>query len=125
MAGMAYSLPGDYHAPGASIVKRFPKSWLTTVTVLRGGGRDAKGNPIAPMEIEVSGCLIAPRATTEPVDRSAVASQTAVLYRDPGFEFLPADRIRVPNGARMRGTWSVDGRPGEWPYGSEVWLVMT
>ena len=122
--GMAYSLPGDYHAPGVSLVKRFPRSWLTSVTVLRGGGKDAKGNPIAPMEILVTGCLIAPRATADPVDRADVVSSTAVLYRDPGFTFLPTDRIRVPVDARMAGTWSVDGRPGEWPYGSEVGLVM-
>lgn len=122
--GMAYSLPGDYHAPGMSIVKRFPKSWLTSVTVLRGGGRDAKGNPMPTQEIELTKCIVAPRATVDPVDRSATASTTAVLYRDPGFTFLPADRIRVPTGKRMAGTWSVDGRPAEWPLGSEVELVM-
>lgn len=122
--GMAYSLPGDYHAPGMSIVKRFPKSWLTTVTVLRSGGRDAKGNPLPTHEIEVTKCIIGPRATVDPVDRSAVVGSTAVLYRDPGFTFLPTDRIRVAPGKRMAGTWSVDGRPAEWPLGSEVELVM-
>lgn len=122
--GMAYSLPGDYHVPGLSLSRRFPKSWLTSVTVLRGGGKDAKGNPISPLEITVTGCLIGPRATADPVDRADVVSSTAVLYRDPGFTFLPTDRIRVPLGARMAGTWSVDGRPGEWPYGSEVGLVI-
>jgi hypothetical protein len=122
--GMAYALPGDYHVPGQSLVKRFPKSWLTDVTVLRGGGKDAKGNPIAPLEIPVTGCLIAPRATADPIDRSDVVSSTAVLYRDPGFIFLPTDRIRVPVGSRMGGLWAVDGRPGEWPHGSEVGLVM-
>lgn len=121
--GVAYSFPGDYHAPGKSLVKRFPKSWLTTVTVLRGGGKDPKGNPLPTQEIAVSGCLMAPRATADPVDRSAVVSLTAVLYRDPGFTFMPTDRIRVPNGARMSGLWAVDGRPGEWPHGSEVGLV--
>jgi hypothetical protein len=121
--GIAYSLPGDYHAPGKSLVKRFPKSWLTTVTVLRGGGKDAKGNPLPTQEIVVSGCLLAPRATADPLDRSDVVSSTAVLYRDPGFTFLPKDQIRVPQGSRMAGLWSVDGRPGEWPHGSEVGLV--
>jgi hypothetical protein len=121
--GMAYSLPGDYHAPGMSILTRFPKSWLTSVTVLRGGGKDAKGNPLPTQEIELTKCLVAPRATADPVDRSDVVASTAVLYRGPGFTFLPADRIRVPLGSRMAGMWSVDGRPGEWPYGSEVGLV--
>lgn len=121
--GVAYSFPGDYHAPGKSLVKRFPKSWLTSVTVLRGGGKDAKGNPLPVTEIVVSGCLLAPRATADPLDRSDVVSSTAVLYRDPGFTFMPNDRIRVPVGSRMTGLWSVDGRPGEWPHGSEVGLV--
>jgi hypothetical protein len=122
--GVVYAFP-DYITPGRSLVKRFPKSWLTAVTVLRGGGKDAKGNPIAPVEIPVTGCLIGPRATADPVDRADVVSSTAVLYRDPGFTFLPTDRIRVPEGARMAGTWTVDGRPGEWPHGWEIGLVMT
>ncbi|WP_155854330.1 hypothetical protein [Arthrobacter sp. MA-N2] len=120
---MAFAFP-DYSTPGRSLVKRFPKQWRTDVVVLRGGGRDAKGNPLPSFEIPVTDCIIAPRATAEPLDRSDVVDSKAVLYRDPGFTFLPADRVRVPEGARMAGTWSVEGRPGEWPYGSEVGLVM-
>lgn len=122
--GIVYGWP-DYVLPGRSLVKRFPKSWRVDVTVLRGGGRDAKGNPLPVMEIPVKDCLIGARATADPLDRADVSSSTAVLYRDPGFTFLPSDRIRVPEGARMAGTWSVDGRPGEWPGGWEIALVMT
>ena len=122
MAGLVYGLPGDYHAP-EGFLRRFPKSWLTSVTVLRGGGRDAKGNPLPTQEIEVTGCLLAPRATADPVDRSDVVSGQAVLYRGPGFTFMSTDRVRVPHGVRMAGEWSVEGRPAEWPYGSEVGLV--
>ncbi|MCZ9884148.1 hypothetical protein [Arthrobacter sp. B2a2-09] len=107
------------------IVSMFPKSWRTDVVVLRGGGRDSKGNPLPPQEIPVTDCIIGARATAEPLDQSDVVDSKAVLYRDPGFTFLPADRVRVPEGTRMAGTWSVEGRPGEWPYGSEVWLVMS
>lgn len=114
----------SYELPGKSIVRRFPKEWRTDVTVIRGGGRDAKGNTLPSQEIPLRNCLIGPRATTEPLDRSDVTSATAVLYRDPGFTFLPSDRIRVPEGARMAGLWAVDGRPGEWPQGVEVGLVM-
>ena len=121
--GIIMGLPGDYHAPGMNPLGMFPKSWLVTVTVLRGGGRDAKGNPLPTQEIQVSGCLIGSRATADPVDRSDVVDGKAVLYRGPGFRFLAADRIRVPDGAMMAGEWSVDGRPGEWPFGSEVGLV--
>jgi hypothetical protein len=28
------------------IVRRFPKKWRTDVVVLRGGGRDSKGNGV-------------------------------------------------------------------------------
>jgi len=115
----------SYELPRRSLVRRFPKSWRTDVTVIRGGGRDAKGNPLPSQEIPLRDCLIGARATSDPVDRSDVTSSTAVLYRDPGFTFLPADRIRVPAGARMAGLWSVDGRPAEWPDGWEVGLVAT
>lgn len=115
----------EYAVPGKSVVKRFLKSWRVDVTVIRGGGRDAKGNPLPSQEIPLHNCIIAPRATADPVDRSDVTSSTAVLYRDPGFTFLPSDRIRVPDGARMAGLWAVDGRPGEWPDGWEVGLVAT
>lgn len=106
------------------IVSMFPKAWRTDVVVLRGGGRDSKGNPLPTQELPVTDCIIGPRATAEPLDHSDVVDSKAVLYREPGFTFLPADRIRVPEGARMPGTWSVEGRPGEWPFGSEVGLVM-
>src|SRR5689334_5796644 len=121
--GVVLAYPGDYHAPGASPLKGFPKSWLVDVTVLRGGGRDAKGNPLPVTELSVSGCLIGARSTADPVDRSDVVDGKAVLYRGPGFRFLSTDRIRVPNGALMAGEWSVEGRPAEWPFGSEVGLV--
>lgn len=101
-----------------------PASWRTSVVVLRGGGRDAKGNPLPVQEIAVDDCLMAARATAEPVDRSEAVDSRAVLYHAPedGLVFLAADRIRVPDGARMAGTWTVDGRPGEWPFGWEVGL---
>jgi hypothetical protein len=119
---VAFAYPGDYHAP-KSPLRGIPKSWLVDVTVLRGGGRDAKGNPLPTIELAVTKCLIAPRATADPVDRSDVVDNTAVLYRGPGFTFMSTDRIRVPAGARMAGVWAVEGRPGEWPFGSEVGLV--
>ena len=107
-----------------NVVRRFPRSWLTSVTVIRGGGRDAKGNPLPTTEITRTGVVIAPRATADPVDRSDVTSSTAVLYDGDGsFIYQSTDRIRVPAGARMAGDWSVDGRPSEWPLGTEIGLV--
>ena len=120
---MSFAFVTPQASTGQGIVSRFPKSWRVTVLVFRSGGRDAKGNPKPAEEVTVPDCIIAPRATSDPVDRSDVVDATAVLYRDPGFTFLSTDRIRVPSGARMAGDWSVDGRPGEWPEGVEVGLV--
>ena len=118
--GVAYSLPQP--VPGLGFLSMFPRSWRVTVTVLRNGGRDAKGNPRPTYEIEVPDCIIGPRATADPVDHSDVMDGKAVLYCNPGFTFLSTDRIRVPAGGRKAGEWSVGGRPAEWPYGSEVGL---
>lgn len=92
------------------------------MVVLRSGGRDVKGNPLPDVEIPKDNCLIAPRSTVDPVDRSDVVVANPALYRDfePGFMFLSTDRIRVPDGARMAGDWEVDGLPSEWPMGVEV-----
>lgn len=106
-----------------SFLNMFPKSWRVDVIILRGGGKDSKGNPLPVTEIPVDGCLIGPRATSEPLDRSDVTTSTVALYRGPGFTFLAKDRIRIPDGSRMAGTWAVDGRPNEWPFGWEVGLV--
>lgn len=119
--GVAYSLPQPVQ--GLGFHRMFPKSWRVTVTVLRNGGRDAKGNPRPTYEIQVPDCLVGARATADPVDHSDVVDGKAVLYSGPGFTFLSTDRIRIPDGARMAGDWSVEGQPSEWPYGSEVGLV--
>lgn len=104
------------------LVRWFPKSWLVSVVVLRSGGRDAKGNPLPVVEIPLDNCLLGPRSTHDPVDRSDAVSAKPALFRDldPNFTFLSTDRIRVPDGARMAGVWEVDGLPSEWPMGVEV-----
>lgn len=101
------------------IVSSFPKFWRVDVVVLRGGGRDEWGNPLPAQEVPVPDCLVAPRATTEPVDRSDLTSSKSVLYRDPGFTFYSTDRIRVPDGT----VWQVEGEPQVWPLGVEVPLT--
>lgn len=106
----------------SNIVRSFPADWLTDVVVLRGGGRDAKGNPLPSEEITVRNCLIGPRNTSESGDFSMVVSSEMALYRDPDpeFRFRSTDRIRVPEDARMAGDWAVDGRPMEYPLGVHV-----
>ncbi|QYC54930.1 head-to-tail stopper [Arthrobacter phage Popper] len=97
--------------------------WQVDVVVLRGGGRDTRGNPLPVQEIPRRGVTVCPRSTQDPLDRSDVADSTAVLYdEDTTFHYQPTDRIRVPAGGRMAGDWSVSGLPGEWPMGSEIGL---
>lgn len=106
-----------------NMLASFPRSWRTDVVVLRGGGRDAKGNPLPEVQIPRPGVLMGARSTVEPLERSDVTDNKAVLYDgDTAFTYLSTDRVRVPAGSRMAGEWSVDGRPSEWPYGSEVGL---
>ena len=103
------------------IVSSFPASWRTSVTVLRGGGRDDRGDPLPVTELPVADCLVGPRATSEPIDRADLVSADAVLYRDPDpeFSFLSTDRIRTPDGVE----WSIEGAPKVWPQGVEVPLT--
>lgn len=105
-----------------------PEDWKTDIIVLRGGGRDSRGNPITPEEIPRKKVLIAPRTTDEPQDWSEVTQGTMGLFdqdRGDGFHYKTTDIIRVPEGARMAGDWAIAGRPGEWPLGVEVPLVKT
>lgn len=96
-----------------------PKSWKTDALIIRNGGRDNKGNPKPDTEIPITGFLIAPRATSDPVDQSDVVAATVVGYH-ASFGFQSTDRIRIPAGKRMAGDWSIDGLPKEWPHGSEL-----
>lgn len=100
-----------------------PADWRTDVVRERQGGKDARGNPAPAARETITGCLVAPRGTMDPVDRSDVVDSNAVLYRnDPDPVFRNGDVVVVPAG-RMAGRWLVDGRPGEWPGGLEVGLV--
>lgn len=94
----------------------------TTVVVLRGGGRDHRGNLLPVEEHEVEECLPAPRSTEEPLDRSDLTQAKGVLYRRRhDFTFYSTDQIRVPEGTWLTpGVWAVEGEPSHWPAGWEV-----
>lgn len=104
-------------------VAHFPAEWLTDVTVVRGGGRDSRGNPLPTTELPVTDCLVGARATMDPLSRGDLTTADGILYRDlePGVEFRPTDQVRVPEGAWLAaGVWAVDGEPKRWPLGWEV-----
>lgn len=107
-----------------SPLARINTKWKTDIVLVRSAGRDAKGNPLPETRSPVKACLVAPRATSEPLARGDLVDAAAVLYREEedGLDFLSKDRIEVPEGARMAGVWSVEGRPKLWPFGWEVAL---
>lgn len=107
-----------------SPVHRFPDWMKCDVDVVRGGGTDNRGNPLPSTTIPRKGVMVAPRATSDPVDRSDVTDGRAVLYDgDPHFRYRTSDVISIPDGTLMAGRWKVDGRPGEWVLGGEIGLV--
>lgn len=112
-----------------------PESWKCDVDVVRNGGRDSRGNPLPVQRFTVKRVLVGQSTTLDPVDNSDAPRSRTLLYAEPdaevtqngakveGFRFESTDVIEVPATARMRGKWAVDGDPGEWPYGTELWLV--
>lgn len=104
------------------IVSSLPASWRTSVTVIRGGGRDHMGNPVPASEVVLADCVVGPRSSGEPMVQGDVVASGLSVYRDPdpAFRFLSTDKIVVPEGALNAGTFEVDGRPREFPLGVEV-----
>lgn len=96
--------------------------YRTTVVVLRGGGRDNRGNPLPTEDHVVEECLPARRSTEEPIDRSDLTRAEGVLYRRRlDFDFHSSDRVRIPEGTWLTpGVWAVEGEPSRWPAGWEV-----
>lgn len=103
-----------------SIPAAFPAEWTCDVVRERGGGRNSDGDPRPVTRTPLTRVLLAPRATTDPQDRSDVTTTTAVLYGAPGLDVTSSDVIVVPETHPMRGRWGVDGDPSFWPLGTEV-----
>ena len=96
------------------------KRWTTTVTVIKTGGRDDDGDVLESTSYSQSDCLVALRSTNDPVDRSSVNTAEAILYAPVDADIDSTDRIEVPEGSFLPGTWAVDGHVMHWPFGVEV-----
>jgi hypothetical protein len=86
-----------------------------TVTRLRGSlvenrYGDDEWDWSDPAELDITGCAVAPRDSTEDHDQGRQAVLVGfTVYAPAGTEILPTDRLEV------RGdTWEVDGEPGVW-----------
>lgn len=101
-----------------------PGEWLTEVEQRRGGGRDARGHPKPETHRKVGPVAIGWRSTQDPVDRSDLTSDVAVLLDESGTtDWKPDDRIVIPTDyPGPHGTWQVEGQPKQWPVGWECAL---
>jgi hypothetical protein len=84
-----------------------------TVTFIRAGEptQDDYGNdvPGAPVETDVPGCAVWPRASSEDVQGRLQVTEGLNVVAPYGTDVQPHDR------ARVRGVlYDVDGDPGEW-----------
>lgn len=87
---------------------RFP--YGQTVTVVRGGGVDQYGDPIAGVSFDVELCAVAPRSSSDINDRSRSGVIVGKLVLFPaGTVILPADRFEIGGVA-----WELDGDAGDW-----------
>lgn len=97
--------------------------WKTDVLVKRSGGRDAKGDPIPGTEHTVTDVLVVASESSEPIqDRAEDPSTSAVAYGPVGADVRFTDRIVVPAGHLMAGTYEVVGDPAFYPLGTVVGL---
>lgn len=102
------------------LIQAFPKEWRCDVTVKRSGGKDANGDPTPTQDIPLEDVLVGPVDSSNPVDRSEFPDTSAVLCGGPGIDIRSTDRVIVPVGHLMNGTYQVEGDPGFWPLGTQV-----
>ena len=90
---------------------------MTTVTVVRHGGRDEHGDPLPGTEHTVDDCMIAPRrfvgVTSESDDRGEGLIVGLTLFAPFGADITAADQIRIAEAA-WAGLYDVVGEPGQW-----------
>ncbi|HEY1176483.1 MAG TPA: hypothetical protein VGF17_10020 [Phytomonospora sp.] len=108
--------------PNVSVTEFFD-GWKVDVTVKRSGGRDAKGDPIPGSTHTSPDWLISPSESTEPIaDRAEDPSTSAVGYGPARADVKSTDRVVVPAGHWMAGTYEVVGDPAFYPLGTVVGL---
>jgi len=98
-------------------------AWKTDVTVKRSGGRSPKGDPTPGSEHTLHNWLIVPQSSAEPImDRAEDPETSAVGYGEVGADVKSTDRVVVPAGHLMAGTYEVIGDPAFYPLGTVVAL---
>lgn len=87
---------------------RFP--FGVTVTVIRQGTVDRYGDRQPGAEVEVAGCAVFPRTSTESLDGRDTVVIGLTLLPPASADIKATDKVRLPDGA----TYQVVGEPGPW-----------
>lgn len=95
-----------------------------TITVVRGPGRDAMGDSIddEPAEHDVEDCAIAPRSSSDVLDRGREGVIVGLtVYAPAGADVKHTDQIRIAAEPHA-GLYDVDGEIGTWesPFTGKV-----
>lgn len=81
-----------------------------TITIVHAGSTDVYGDPTAGTSVDVAGCAIAPRSSSDITDRARsgiIVGLTA--YFPPDTVILSSDSFVIA------GTvWQLDGESGDW-----------
>ena len=88
-----------------------------TVVVRRSGTDPRSGDPLPdPVDHDIDGCAVAPRASTEATDLGNAVIVGLTLFAPYGADITATDWVLLPGGDPEvdRDWWFVDGDPGDW-----------
>lgn len=88
----------------------FGGGFLVDVVHHKTGGRDSRGNRLPTVDEPLSGVLIVPGESSEPVDTNPAAVTTATLTVPAGTEWASSDLVTVID-SPLTGKWQTDGDP--------------
>lgn len=88
----------------------FGGGWPVTVTIHRGGGRDARGNPKPTTDVPDVPAVITPKSTSDPSDWSEDPAAAATLHLPGGTQISSTDQVTVHD-TFLAGRWRIDGLP--------------
>lgn len=101
----------------------YPQDWLTSVTVIRDGGKDPFGVELPDVEYTIDRCLVGFGSSEDSAEWEDQPEDRASIFVERGqFDFQQNDLIIVPDGPWASGRWQIDGRPQTGPLGTECRL---
>lgn len=90
-----------------------------TLTVVTAPPLDRNGDPTgAGVTSTLSGCLVAPRGSTEDTSLQDTTYTGLVVYAPAGTVIDATSTVSIPG---YSGAWQVDGDPGRWDLTGASW----